>query len=173
MIDLSYYLNTKENFKFWDGTNLFAKGNKTEYIYNKLKNISSHMTLYLRKDIPDFLHIKNSSRTGDILIVAEKEWVVSTYDRHDDTEWGSHGYSHMYRDMNPFFVAFGPAFRSGIKKRCIETVDVYGVVCYILGIKPVKNDGSFSRASWMLNNVDSKKLKDLDLEVDQGKIEKC
>lgn len=72
------------------------------------------------------------------------------YLKADDWVRSEHGYDSMDRDMNPGFFAFGPAFKRGFKKFCIETVDLYGLMSTIMDIEPSPNDGRFSRVAPLL-----------------------
>ena len=126
-------------------------------MYKKLKhavdNTTSHFKVYLKKEIPEYFHIKNNKNTGDILILADPGWFMRTNKENnteDDWERGTHGYSNFVRNMNPGFLAFGPMFRAGFRKRCVKTVDIYSLICHILDINAEKNDGNFKRVKPLL-----------------------
>lgn len=40
---------------------------------------------------------------------------------------------------------YGPAFKQGINSTQFKNLDVYNLMCYILGLKPAPNNGSFER----------------------------
>lgn len=44
-------------------------------------------------------------------------------------------------EMNGIFMAFGPSIREGYEIDTIEQVDVYNLMCHLIGIKPKNNDG--------------------------------
>ena len=163
-MDLSHkkvvWLDKFVNFtKYADFTNgisyvmIFPRGGFKRYIYNKLKEKadSNHYEVYLQEDIPEKYHIKNNSRTGEILVIGEPGWTFITnkngkeWFRKDNKYWkiGDHGFSNFEKIMNPAFYGFGPSFRSGYRKKCIETVDLYSLMCHLLKINPRKNDGEF------------------------------
>ena len=132
----------------------------------------------MKEEIPPYMHIRNNSRTGDILILPEPGWIVvdknalPPYLKADDWVRSEHGYDSMDRDMNPGFFAFGPAFKRGYKKFCIETVDLYNLMCTIMDIDPSPNDGRFSRVAPLLKGKSNnsggekkKKLKTVDDKV--------
>lgn len=52
--------------------------------------------------------------------------------------------------MHPFLAAHGPAFRKGYRQSTINTVDIYPMMCYILGLKPHPNNGTFSHSKCLL-----------------------
>ena len=139
------------------------------YIYDKLKyhENGNHYKVYLKEDIPEKYHIKHNKRTPPIILICEPGWTSITnrngieWFRKDNKYWliGTHGYSPFERDMNPAFYAYGPAFRTGYNKTCIETVDIYSLMCHILDISPRQNDGDFDRVKDLLKEFkDSQKL---------------
>uniref|UniRef100_A0A672N7I3 Ectonucleotide pyrophosphatase/phosphodiesterase 7 n=1 Tax=Sinocyclocheilus grahami TaxID=75366 RepID=A0A672N7I3_SINGR len=66
------------------------------------------------------------------------------------TNKGEHGYDNEDMDMKPFFRAVGPDFHRNLLVGPFETVNVYPLMCYLLGIKPEINDGSLDNTQHML-----------------------
>jgi hypothetical protein len=54
--------------------------------------------------------------------------------------------------MHPYFMAMGPAFKSNHKVETFNTVDVYPMICQILGIKPAPNNGSLDVVQGLLRS---------------------
>lgn len=52
--------------------------------------------------------------------------------------------------MHPFFMARGPAFRSGYQGDVFDNVDVYPLVGKIIGLRCPPNNGSFAIVSQLL-----------------------
>ena len=52
--------------------------------------------------------------------------------------------------MSPFFIAYGPAFKKGYVSGPFDSVDIYPLMCYILGITPAPNNGSLDNVKHML-----------------------
>ena len=177
MIDLSKLVNITQDIEGIFGlTNVFlyTKPNKTRKVYEQLKSEADKSTLFrvfLKENIPKYLHIRNNTRTGDILILPEPGWIIVDKPRLPDylkdPEWvrSEHGYDSMHRDMSPGFFAFGPMFKKGFKKFCIKTVDLYELMCKILGMMPDPNDGKFERVKPLL--IDDKNRKKLELLKDK------
>lgn len=63
---------------------------------------------------------------------------------------GEHGFDNQDMDMKPFFRAVGPAFHKNLEVGPFETVDIYALMCHILGIKPEVNDGHLNSTKHML-----------------------
>lgn len=53
-------------------------------------------------------------------------------------------------DMKPFFRAVGPAFQKNLVVGPFETVNIYPLMCHILGIEPDVNDGHLNIVKHML-----------------------
>ena len=162
MINLDEIINTRKHIRHITGfTNviIYTKSGHTEQVYKKLKEASSKkpFKVFLKKDIPDYFHIKNNDRMGDILLLPNPGWTVSnklwsTPSIEGTFERGEHGYSNQRREMSSWFVARGPGLKSGVHTKCIETVDVYVLMCYLLNITPLKHDGHVKRVSSFLKD---------------------
>lgn len=63
---------------------------------------------------------------------------------------GEHGYDNKEMDMKPFFRAVGPVFHKNLEVGPFETVNIYPLMCHILGIQPEKNDGNLDNTKHML-----------------------
>ena len=55
-----------------------------------------------------------------------------------DSHAGNHGYSNQFPDMH----SQGPAFEEGFVSEPFENVNIYSLMCHLLGIKPTPNNGS-------------------------------
>lgn len=63
---------------------------------------------------------------------------------------GNHGYNNTLPSMHPVFVARGPAFRQNYIKASMRSVDLYPLMCHILSIPPLPNNGSLSNVQDLL-----------------------
>ena len=52
--------------------------------------------------------------------------------------------------MHPIFLAHGPAFKKSYKIKSFNNVDIYPLMCSILGVSPAANNGSLSNVVDML-----------------------
>lgn len=53
--------------------------------------------------------------------------------------------------MHPVFVARGPAFRQNYVKNSMRSVDLYPLMCHILSLHPLPNNGSLSSVQDLLS----------------------
>eukprot|EP00244_Chara_vulgaris_P005704 TRINITY_DN2213_c0_g1_i8.p1 TRINITY_DN2213_c0_g1~~TRINITY_DN2213_c0_g1_i8.p1 ORF type:complete len:501 (-),score=91.94 TRINITY_DN2213_c0_g1_i8:113-1615(-) len=102
------------------------------------------LSLFLREDTPPRLHYSNNSRIAPLLgIVAEGFGI--RMERGDNNVWlGQHGYDNNVSAMRAFFAARGPRFAPGRRVPPFRNLEVYNIICNILGMKPNPNNGSLA-----------------------------
>lgn len=138
-------------------TQIFPKADNEDKIMEGLGRLE-HATCWRKKDIPARFHYTGSHRIAPIVCSPHEGWSLTNHKRY--TDWakdkhpaqlrGAHGYDNKYQSMQATFIAHGPAFRKGYVAEPFENVEVYNVMCKILGLTPAKNDGDLSRVKRML-----------------------
>ncbi|XP_029543819.1 bis(5'-adenosyl)-triphosphatase enpp4 isoform X1 [Oncorhynchus nerka] len=121
-------------------------------VFSLLSGCHTHMTAYLKKDIPDRLHYRNNDRIQPIILVADEGWTI--VQRGGLPRLGDHGYDNTLPSMHPFLVAVGPGFLPGYRLPLLQSVDVYPIMCQLLGVPPAPNNGSLSQARCFLAGED-------------------
>ncbi|KAM4772040.1 bis(5'-adenosyl)-triphosphatase ENPP4 [Rhinophrynus dorsalis] len=119
-----------------------------QYVYDLLKNCSAHMKTYWKEDIPDHWHYKHNSRIQPIVLVADEGWMI--VQNGTPTLFGEHGYDNSLPSMHPLLAARGPAFHKDYKIHTINNVDIYPMMCHILGIQGEPNNGTLSNTKCLL-----------------------
>ena len=119
---------------------ILPKKGKLNDIYQKLKTVP-HLNTYLREEIPEEFHYRHNQHVMPIFIVAEEGWTITKNKWKIDSH-GNHGYSNQFPDMHPFFLAQGPAFKEGFVSDPFENVNIYSLMCHLLGIKPAPDNCS-------------------------------
>ncbi|MBI2683576.1 MAG: alkaline phosphatase family protein [Acidobacteriales bacterium] len=123
-----------------------ALDGNNEALYQKLRRIP-HATAYRKGEMPARFHYSEGRRIPPVLVLADGGWEITTRKRLADrtmVEVASHGYDNELPQMRALFVAAGPAFRPGRTIPGFPNVDVYPLLCRILGLEPAKNDGSLA-----------------------------
>ncbi|XP_062857395.1 ectonucleotide pyrophosphatase/phosphodiesterase family member 5 [Trichomycterus rosablanca] len=120
---------------------ILPKEGKLDEVYSLLENANPNMLVYKREDIPDHFHYKHNVRIMPIIIEAKEGWTI-VQNRTGSFMLGNHGYDNHLPSMHPVFVARGPSFRTGYTKASMRSVDLYPLMCSILGIQPQPNNGS-------------------------------
>ncbi|KAJ8389137.1 hypothetical protein AAFF_G00123430 [Aldrovandia affinis] len=119
---------------------LLPKDGMRDKVYNALKGAHPHLHVYKREDMPRRLHYANHPRILPLLIYADPGYVIHGYVPLQFSK-GEHGFDNEDMDMKPFFRAVGPSFRRNLVVGPFETVNVYPLMCHLLGIRPEPNDG--------------------------------
>jgi predicted AlkP superfamily pyrophosphatase or phosphodiesterase len=146
---------------FWvsEFTQIFPKRGREKAILNALKkNLPKSANVYGRGRFPARFKFGNNERIAPIVVVPNEGTILTTRQRYNAAEKdgnldqvrGGHGYDNELVSMRAMFVGYGPAFKNGFVAEPFEAVDVYELMCTILGIKPAKNDGKFERISAVL-----------------------
>lgn len=137
---------------------IFPKPGKLDEIFPKLKDLK-HTTCWKKSDIPERLHYADGNRIAPIVCSSEIGWITTSHKRWD--EWykdlddinrprGAHGYDNKYQEMQATFIAHGAAFRKGYVSDPFANVEVYNIMCKILGLNPAANDGDLDNVREML-----------------------
>ncbi|XP_027627890.1 bis(5'-adenosyl)-triphosphatase ENPP4 isoform X2 [Tupaia chinensis] len=116
-------------------------------VYNKLKMCDPHLNVYLREDIPERFYYRHNDRIQPIILVADEGWTIVL---NESSPKCDHGYDNSLPSMHPFLAAHGPAFHKGYKHSTINSVDIYPMMCHILGLKPQPNNGTFGHTKCLL-----------------------
>lgn len=137
---------------------IFPKPGKLDTIFDRIKNLE-HVNCWKKADIPERFHYNTGTRVAPIVCLAEngrmvtsRKWYDDWFEGLDDTDRprGAHGYDNNNQEMQATFIAHGAAFKKGYVAEPFENINVYELMCKILGLKPAKNDGSFDKVSGML-----------------------
>ena len=102
-----------------------------------------HISVFLKKEIPDRFHFKNHYRIKEALLLAEEGWYIKNQAiSSSDTAGayvpagGTHGYDNILMSMHTLFAAGGPDFQNGIISEPFENIHLYPMIAHILDIEP-------------------------------------
>ncbi len=136
----------------------FFTKNRAEQIQliKTLQSKGKGFSVYTKETIPTYYHYSANSFIGDVILVAEPGYSFVTSQRELEFKKkhnpkGDHGYDNRVLDMQGIFIANGPAFKTNYKTVTLLNVDVYPLVCKILGIIPNQMiDGRLERIEQVL-----------------------
>ncbi len=145
----------------WVGefTQIFPKPGKEDVIYDTIKaKLPASAAIYRRSEFPKRFKFGKNKRIAPLVVVPKAGTVITTRERMDraekdgrlDAVRGAHGYDNDIVEMRSMFVGHGPKFKSRYVAKPFEAVDVYELICKILGLEPVKNDGKLKRIKSVL-----------------------
>ena len=101
-------------------------------------------------DLPSHLAMKPGPRVAPVWVLPDEGWHIaprSTVDRlrrkYPEKGYlaGDHGYDPSLRSMQGIFIAEGPAFRAGQVTPEVSAVQIYELLCTLIGVKPAPNEG--------------------------------
>lgn len=110
-----------------------------------------HIRAFKRSDLPAYLHFGTNPAIGDVVVIPDVGWLYTDKHYPAHVQGGSHGYDNTASDMQVGFRAMGPDFKVGYTKPSrFPNVDVYPLLCRLLGITPSPNDGNLDEVADML-----------------------
>ncbi len=128
---------------------IFPKPGMEEAIYSALKTKAPHVAVYRKAEIPARFHYGTSQRIGEIVVMADEGWALSSRERYrpvpasESIKYrGGHGFDNQLESMRALFIGHGAAFKKGQLVEPFANVDLYNVMAKILKLKPAPNDGN-------------------------------
>jgi predicted AlkP superfamily pyrophosphatase or phosphodiesterase len=139
------------------GTNgiIWPLPGKEAEVYQALLK-APHMKVYRKEETPAYFHYRDNRRIGPIVCVADEGWLMGLdrasargADRAgaEDRTIGEHGYDPRLHTMQGIFVAAGPDIKEKLVVGPFENIQIYNLMCRILGLKPSPNDGNLEWTS--------------------------
>jgi predicted AlkP superfamily pyrophosphatase or phosphodiesterase len=130
-------------------THLYTYREYRDSVVQALQNVPN-ISVFKKENLPSRLHYGTHPRTGDIVIMPDCGWLISSSRQLPVTLKGAHGYDNECSDMHAIFFADGPAFKQGYSQPPFKNVDLYNLMTAVLNIEPATNDGDFERVKGML-----------------------
>lgn len=137
-----------ENVKGTSPTSIFVKEGYVDSLYNRLSKVE-HLSVWKHGEVPGELNYGTSERLGDLIVAPDLGWQFASSPSKNN---GAHGYSPTEPDMMVMFRAVGPDFKEGYEapftegeQSAFRNVDIYPLLCKLLGIKPAATDGKLER----------------------------
>lgn len=128
---------------------------KLTEVYDVLKRNENHFKVYYRENIPAYFHFGNHPFISKLILIPELGWNLITNRTANRTSerpfGGNHGYDNNQLDMHGIFLAEGPNFKNAYHTGTLWNIDIYPLLCKILGIIPRSNvDGDINRIEFLL-----------------------
>ncbi|EFO13528.2 hypothetical protein LOAG_14998, partial [Loa loa] len=109
-------------------------------------------------DLPKEYGYSNNDKIGDILLEPEPGYNVHVKCSHNDKEvsqpfhFSSHGMNPNHWTMKSILIMKGPMFKQNYRiDATANNLDLYPLMCYILGVIPAPNNGTLERILDVLN----------------------
>lgn len=105
--------------------------------------------VYLRADVPEYLHYSATRKVGDIVVVPPLGATISRPGQNPPSG-ATHGWDPTNREMHSIFLAMGPRIKENVRLGTIRHVDIYPLMAEILGLTPPPVSGELSVWSGVL-----------------------
>ena len=155
-VHLDKYIDPSSYFVSQEGAlvHIWPHPGLEEAIYQNLtRNPIPHIRKVFRKEeIPLGYHWKNNRRISPIFIDPEVGWFVTRSANSSFPGNGEHGWPPIESKSYSIFYARGPAFRERAVVKPFKTVDLYPLMCKLLGVNPRPNNGSLENVRAVLKD---------------------
>ncbi|XP_034029789.1 ectonucleotide pyrophosphatase/phosphodiesterase family member 2 isoform X1 [Thalassophryne amazonica] len=119
------------------------------------KKADQHFKPFLKQHLPKRLHYAYNQRIEDIHLLVERKWHIGRKvpegKRHCSFS-GDHGYDNKINSMQTIFLGYGPTFKFNTKVPAFENIELYNVMCDLLGLKPAANNGTHGSLNHLLRS---------------------
>ncbi len=129
-------------------TSIWVKEGYVDSLYNRLRGLE-HMSVWRHGEVPEQLCYGTSNRLGQILVSPDLGWQFNFAPSRNK---GTHGFDCKETDMMVAFRAVGPDFKKGYEapftqgeQSSFRNIDLYPLICKLLGVKPAPVDGKLER----------------------------
>uniref|UniRef100_A0AAY4DNY7 SMB domain-containing protein n=1 Tax=Denticeps clupeoides TaxID=299321 RepID=A0AAY4DNY7_9TELE len=163
---LTSYLTNVEELHLVQGSsgrirpkNRTARFDPKEVVANlTCKMPNQHFKSYLKQHLPKRLHYANNRRIEDVHLLMQPKWHVASKPPDKRLSgsacgfYGDHGFDNKIKSMQTIFLGFGPSFKFQTKVPAFENIELYNVMCDLLGLTPAPNNGTRGSLNNMLKN---------------------
>ncbi|XP_061632853.1 ectonucleotide pyrophosphatase/phosphodiesterase family member 2 isoform X2 [Phyllopteryx taeniolatus] len=119
------------------------------------KKPDQHFRPYLKQNLPKRLHYANNRRIEDVHLLVDRKWHIAR--KAPEVKrlcgfFGDHGYDNKINSMQTIFLGYGPSFKFKTKVPVFENIELYNVMCDLLGLTPAPNNGTHGSLNHLLRN---------------------
>ncbi|XP_040919998.1 ectonucleotide pyrophosphatase/phosphodiesterase family member 1 [Toxotes jaculatrix] len=123
-----------------------------------VKNLSCRvpnqpMRPYLKENLPKRMHFANNLRIERGHLYMKLGWQAAL-DRKEIKycTGGFHGSDNLFTNMQAIFIGYGPGFKKKSVVPPFENIELYNLMCDLLGIRPAPNNGTHGSLNHLLQN---------------------
>uniref|UniRef100_A0A8C7L6Q0 Ectonucleotide pyrophosphatase/phosphodiesterase 2 n=1 Tax=Oncorhynchus kisutch TaxID=8019 RepID=A0A8C7L6Q0_ONCKI len=123
------------------------------------KKTEQHFKPYLKQHLPSAFTTPKQQRIEGIHLLVERKWHIARKSpeggkRHPGKCGfaGDHGYDNKINSMQTIFCGYGPMFKFKTKVPVFENIELYNVMCDLLGLNPAPNNGTHGSLNHLLKS---------------------
>ncbi|XP_041279691.1 ectonucleotide pyrophosphatase/phosphodiesterase family member 1 isoform X2 [Onychostruthus taczanowskii] len=108
---------------------------------------------YMKQLLPKRFHYSYNDRIEPLHFYLDSQWQLARKPLEiKSCKGGFHGSDNRFPNMQAIFIGFGPGFKSGTQVDPFENIEVYNLMCDLLGVKPAPNNGTHGRLNPLLKH---------------------
>ncbi|KAM4521936.1 ectonucleotide pyrophosphatase/phosphodiesterase family member 1 [Odontesthes bonariensis] len=123
-----------------------------------VKNLSCRtpdqpMRPYLKENLPKRMHYANNKRIERGHLYMKAGWQAAL--NKGEIKYcsgGFHGSDNIFTNMQAIFIGYGPGFKENTVVRPFENIEIYNLMCDLLGIRPAPNNGTHGSLNHLLKH---------------------
>ncbi len=134
-------------------TSIWVKEGCLDKVLAALSDVE-HLRVWKHGEVPEYLNYGTSDRLGDVIVSPDLGW---QFNFAPSRNHGTHGFDPRNTDMMVAFRAVGPDFRQGYEapytegeQSAFHNIDIYPMLCKLLGVEPAPVDGKLERIQKIL-----------------------
>lgn len=111
------------------------------------------MRPYLKENLPKRMHFANNKRIERGHLYMKSGWQAAL--TRNDIKYcsgGFHGSDNLFTNMQAIFIGYGPAFKHSTVVPTFENIELYNLMCDLLGIRPAPNNGTHGSLNHLLKH---------------------
>ncbi|XP_051909216.1 ectonucleotide pyrophosphatase/phosphodiesterase family member 1 [Hippocampus zosterae] len=111
------------------------------------------MRPYLKENLPKRLHFANNLRIERGHLYMREGWQAALNRKEVKyCSGGFHGSDNIFANMQAIFIGYGPGFKSDTSVPPFDNIEVYNLMCDLLGIPPAANNGTHGSLNHLLES---------------------
>ncbi|XP_006127349.2 ectonucleotide pyrophosphatase/phosphodiesterase family member 1 [Pelodiscus sinensis] len=114
---------------------------------------NQHFKAFLKEFLPKRFHYINNDRIERVHFYLDPQWQLARKPSEiKHCHGGFHGSDNLFVNMQALFIGFGPGFKFKTQVDPFENIEVYNLMCDLLGLTPAYNNGTHGSLNHLLKN---------------------
>ncbi|XP_075059188.1 ectonucleotide pyrophosphatase/phosphodiesterase family member 1 [Mixophyes fleayi] len=110
-----------------------------------------HFKPFLKHHLPKRFHFAKNDRIESLHFYSDPKWqVVKSQSDIKYCNGGFHGSDNLFKMMQALFIGYGPKFKFQTEVQPFENIEIYNLMCDLLGIEPAANNGTHGSLNHLL-----------------------